>query len=319
MVTLSPPMSFPPLARGELRTLQVNLGYRCNQACRHCHVDAGPWRREAMDSETVALIPAVLKARNLRTLDLTGGAPELHPRFRELVMEVRKLGVEVLDRCNLTVLLEPDQEDLASFLAEQAVTVVASLPCVEATTVDRQRGAGVFTRSLEALKRLNSLGYAKDGSGLELHLVYNPQGPSLPPAQKTLEALYRDVLLREYGVVFNTLKVLTNMPIQRFAEQLRQEGSLERYTTLLRDSHSSDNLDHVMCRSLISVDWQGRLYDCDFNQMLAVPAPAGTHLRDLLNGSLLGASITVGDHCYGCTAGDGSSCGGALTPSALDP
>jgi radical SAM/Cys-rich protein len=316
MVTLSPSMSFPSLARGELRTLQVNLGYRCNQACRHCHVDAGPWRKEAMDPETVALIPAVLKARNLRSLDLTGGAPELHPRFRELVIEARQLGVEVLDRCNLTVLLEPDQEDLADFLAEQAVTVVASLPCVEAATVDRQRGSGVFARSLEALKRLNSLGYGQDGSALELHLVYNPQGPSLPPPQQTLEALYREVLLREHGIVFNTLKVLTNMPIQRFADQLRQEGSLDRYTTLLRDSHSPDNLDHVMCRSLISVDWQGRLYDCDFNQMLAVPAPAGIHLRDLLDGSPLGAAITVGEHCYGCTAGHGSSCGGALTPGA---
>lgn len=265
-----------------------------------------------MDPETVALIPAVLRTRHLRTLDLTGGAPELHPQFRELVREARRLSVEVIDRCNLTVLLEPDQEDLASFLAVQEVTVVASLPCVEAETVDRQRGAGVFSRSLEALRRLNSQGYGQDGSGLALHLVYNPQGPSLPPAQKPLEAFYRDTLQREHGVVFNSLKVLTNMPIQRFADQLRREGTLERYRQLLRDNHSPENLNHVMCRSLISVDWQGRLYDCDFNQMLAMPAPAGTHLRDLLEGPPLGAAISVADHCFGCTAGHGSSCGGAL-------
>ncbi len=312
MVTLAPPTAFPPLARGELQTLQVNLGYRCNQACRHCHVDAGPWREERMDPETVALIPEVLRVRNLRSLDLTGGAPELHPQFRELVREARRLEVEVIDRCNLTVLLEPDQEDLACFLADQGVVVVASLPCVEAETVDRQRGAGVFARSLEALKRLNSLGYGRDGSGLALHLVYNPQGPSLPPAQKPLEALYRDALRREHGVVFNTLKVLANMPIQRFADQLRREGTLERYQTLLRDSHSPENLPSVMCRSLISVDWQGRLYDCDFNQMLALPAPAGTHLRDLLRHPPEGAAISVAEHCFGCTAGQGSSCGGAL-------
>ncbi|MBM5815411.1 MAG: radical SAM/Cys-rich domain protein [Cyanobacteria bacterium K_Offshore_surface_m2_239] len=323
MVTVSPPTvspstAFPPLTRGELHTLQVNLGYRCNQACRHCHVDAGPWREERMDSDTLALIPAVLQALRLRTLDLTGGAPELHPQFRELVREARRLNVEVIDRCNLTILLEPDQQDLASFLAAQKVTVVASLPCVEAETVDRQRGAGVFSRSLEALRRLNSLGYGRDRSGLALHLVYNPLGPTLPPAQKRLEAFYRDTLLREHGVVFNTLKVLTNMPIQRFADQLRREGTLDRYRDLLRDSHSPENLNHVMCRGLISVDWQGRLYDCDFNQMLAMPAAAGRHLRDLLEGLPLGSAIAVADHCFGCTAGHGSSCGGALRTDEED-
>ena len=312
IVTLAPSTSFPALHRGVLQTLQVNLGYHCNQACRHCHVGAGPWREERMEAATVSLIPAVLAACDLRTLDLTGGAPELHPQFRSLVQEARNLSVEVIDRCNLTVLLEPGQEDLASFLAAHAVTVVASLPCYEAETVDRQRGAGVFNRSLEGLKRLNSLGYGKEDSGLPLHLVYNPQGPTLPPAQKPLEAAFKDALATEHGVVFNTLKVLTNMPIQRFADQLSREGSLESYKELLRAHHAPANLDHVMCRTLISVDWQGRLFDCDFNQMLATPAPLGSHLKDLLRGLPPQTPIRVGDHCFGCTAGHGSSCGGAL-------
>lgn len=306
------PLGFPPLLRGETHTLQVNLGYKCNQSCRHCHVDAGPWRQEQMDPETLALVPFVLSARNFHTLDLTGGAPELHPQFRQLVREVRKLNVEVIDRCNLTILLEPGQQDLADFLAEHSVAIIASLPCVEAKTVDRQRGAGVFERSLKALKRLNSLGYGQAGSGLDLHLVYNPQGPNLPPDQEKLEALFHETLDRDYGVVFSTLKVLTNMPIQRFAEQLKRDGTLESYKALLLANHSPDNMDYVMCRSLISVDWQGRLYDCDFNQMLGLPSLVGTHIRDLLQAPPAETSITVGEHCYGCTAGRGSSCGGAL-------
>ncbi|MEB3319279.1 MAG: arsenosugar biosynthesis radical SAM (seleno)protein ArsS [Cyanobacteriota bacterium] len=312
MVTLATATSFPPLQRQVLQTLQVNLGYHCNQACRHCHVAAGPWRDERMEAATVSLIPSVLAACKLNTLDLTGGAPELHPQFRSLVKEARGLHVEVIDRCNLTVLSEPDQEDLAAFLAAQGVTVVASLPCYEAESVDRQRGAGVFARSVAGLKRLNSLGYGQPDSGLFLHLVYNPQGPTLPPPQKPLEAAYKEALANAHGVVFNTLKVLTNMPIQRFADQLRQEGTLHRYQALLRANHAPENLHHVMCRTLISVDWQGRLYDCDFNQMLAVPAAAGAHLRDLLRGLPPQTPIRVGDHCFGCTAGHGSSCGGAL-------
>ncbi|MEB3335048.1 MAG: arsenosugar biosynthesis radical SAM (seleno)protein ArsS [Cyanobacteriota bacterium] len=319
METRSAALGFPSLRRQHLQTLQVNLGYRCNQACSHCHVDAGPWRTERMDDETVDLVPRVLAARGLRTLDLTGGAPELHPRFRPLVARARDLGVEVIDRCNLTILQEPGQEDLADFLADQRVTVVASLPCHQAETVDRQRGRGVFARSLEGLKQLNALGYGQEGSGLTLDLVFNPQGPSLPPAQGSLEVAFKEVLGREHGIVFNHLKVLANMPIQRFAEQLRREGTLETYQELLRSQHAEANLERVMCRTLVSVDWRGRLFDCDFNQMLGQPAPLGVHLADLLLDPAPSAPIHVGDHCYGCTAGNGSSCGGALTEPSERP
>lgn len=304
--------SFPPLQRGALRTLQVNLGYICNQACNHCHVNAGPWRLEQMDSATIALIPEVLRAQRLQILDLTGGAPELHPQFRSLVAKARALEVEVIDRCNLTILLEEGYEDMPAFLAANQVTVMASLPCYEAENVDRQRGKGVFAKSLAGMKRLNQMGYGLEGSGLELHLVFNPGGPTLPPEQGPLERAYKTVLEKEHGVVFNGLKVMTNMPIQRFADQLRREGTWETYLELLRTSHDARNLEWVMCRSLISVDWEGKLYDCDFNQMMGIPSPLGAHLRDLLKAPLPTASIHVAEHCYGCTAGSGSSCGGAL-------
>jgi radical SAM/Cys-rich protein len=313
------PPTFPALDRGDLHTLQVNLGYLCNQSCSHCHVAAGPWRSERMDPSTVALIPQVLRARRLRTLDLTGGAPELHPQFRSLVEQARGIGVEVIDRCNLTVLLEPGQETLAAFLADHRVTVVASLPCYQADNVDRQRGKGVFARSLEALQRLNQLGYGQKDSGLLLHLVYNPLGPTLPPPQKPLELAFKTALAQEHGVEFNQLKVMSNMPIQRFADQLEREGTLETYKELLRANHAQANLDRVMCRSLISVDWQGQLYDCDFNQMLGLPSPIGRHLSDLLQPSPEKAPIRVGEHCYGCTAGSGSSCGGALRSEEEEP
>jgi len=310
--------AFPALCRGVLTTLQVNLGYRCNQACRHCHVDAGPTRTESMEASTLALIAPVLEARGIGCLDLTGGAPELHPGFRDLVIQARGLGVEVIDRCNLTILSEPGQEDLADFLAEQGVRVVASLPCYLEANVDRQRGSGVFLRSIAGLQRLNALGYGLPGSGLDLTLVYNPQGPSLPPPQEALEADYRRVLGDAYGVVFNRLFALANMPIHRFAATLAAEGSLEAYQRLLRSHHNPANLQAVMCRSLISVDWQGRLHDCDFNQMLGLRAgdPAMGHLRDLLDHDPTGAPIAVDTHCFGCTAGSGSSCGGALAATA---
>jgi radical SAM/Cys-rich protein len=306
--------AFPALHRGVLTTLQVNLGYRCNQACRHCHVDAGPTRTESMDAATVALIAPVLQARRISCLDLTGGAPELHPGFRDLVRQARALGVEVIDRCNLTILSEPGQEDLADFLAEQGVRVVASLPCYQEANVDRQRGGGVFERSIAGLRRLNALGYGHPGSRLDLTLVYNPQGPTLPPPQAALEADYRRVLGDAYGIVFHRLYALANMPIHRFAASLAAEGSLESYRELLRTHHEPANLSAVMCRSLISVDWQGHLHDCDFNQMLGLPAggPALGHLRDLLTMDPAGAAIAVAEHCFGCTAGSGSSCGGAL-------
>ena len=306
---------FPPLQRGPLTTLQVNLGYRCNQACSHCHVDAGPGRTEMMDSATLALIVPVLVARRLRCLDLTGGAPELHPGFRELVTAARRLGVEVIDRCNLTILSEPGQEDLADFLAQQGVTVVASLPCYAADNVDRQRGSGVFERSIAGLRQLNALGYGQPGSGLSLHLVYNPQGAQLPPPQAQLEADYRRELAASFGVVFNSLYALANVPIQRFAAWLAARGALEPYQALLQAAHCPDNLERVMCRSLISVDWQGHLYDCDFNQQLGLAAAGrqvAPHLRSLLERDPGGDPVAVADHCFACTAGGGSSCGGAL-------
>ncbi len=313
------PAGFPQLWRGPLTTLQVNLGYRCNQACSHCHVNAGPTRTEMMDPATVALIPPVLVARGLACLDLTGGAPELHPQFRELVVASRRLGVEVIDRCNLTILSEPGQEDLAPFLADQGVTVVASLPCYSADNVDRQRGTGVFARSIAALRQLNALGYGQAGSGLHLHLVYNPQGPTLPPPQVQLEAEYKRVLAADFGLVFNSLYALANMPIQRFASWLHAQGQLESYRALLQAQHRPDHLDQVMCRSLISVDWQGWLFDCDFNQQLhwpaATPWQPRRHLRELLERDPAGDPIAVAEHCFGCTAGGGSSCGGALQGS----
>jgi radical SAM/Cys-rich protein len=310
--------AFPPLQREALTSLQVNLGYRCNQSCAHCHVNAGPSRTESMDPQTLALIVPVLRARGLRCLDLTGGAPELHPGFRALVREARALGVQVIDRCNLTILGEPGQEDLAVFLASEGVTVVASLPCYLENNVDRQRGDGAFAASLAGLRQLNALGYGQPGGTLELHLVYNPQGPSLPPPQATLEADYRRELAERYGIHFTGLYTLTNMPIQRFAAVLAQNDALEDYRQLLRRAHRADNLAAVMCRSLISVDWQGHLHDCDFNQQLQLPPAAGPrrHLRELLHWDPCGEPIATAEHCFGCTAGAGSSCGGALQEAA---
>lgn len=304
---------FPPLRRAVLTTLQVNLGYRCNQSCLHCHVNAGPTRKEMMSDETLALIPQVLAARQLRVLDITGGAPELHPGFRPLVQAARNLGVHVIDRCNLTVLFEPEQQGLAEFLAAHQVEVVASLPCYLADNVNQQRGDGVFDKSIAALKQLNALGYGREGSGLKLNLVYNPQGPFLPPEQAALEADYRRELGTRYGVVFNALLTLTNMPIKRFGSTLVSKGQFGDYMQLLRGSFSTANLANVMCKNLVSVDWQGNLYDCDFNQQLGLPLPSRRHLRDLLDAGLERCDIVVADHCYGCTAGQGSSCGGALS------
>ena len=309
---------FPAIRRGTLTTLQANLGYRCNQACLHCHVNAGPTRTEMMDAQTLALIPEVLQARGITTLDLTGGAPELNTGFRDLVQAARALGVRVIDRCNLTILFEPGQETLAEFLAAQRVEVVASLPCYSLENVDRQRGKGVFDKSIAALQTLNALGYGQPGSGLVLNLVYNPQGPVLPPDQRGLQADYQRELHAHFGVVFNELLALTNMPIQRFGSTLVSKGQFSAYMQLLRDNHREENLGGVMCRELISVDWQGYLYDCDFNQQLLLPlqddrlSSPRPHLRDLLRVDPAGAGIRVADHCFGCTAGSGSSCSGAL-------
>jgi radical SAM/Cys-rich protein len=309
---------FPPIRRARLTTLQVNVGYKCNQSCFHCHVNAGPNRTEAMGTETVDLVLAVLARRQLATLDITGGAPELHPEFRRLVTSARDLGVKVIDRCNLTILLEPGQEDLAAFLAANQVEVTASLPCYLEENVDRQRGKGVFDRSIEGLRRLNAVGYGDLPSGLALNLVFNPQGPNLPPNQEALQADYKRVLFERYGIVFNELFALTNMPIQRFGSTLISKRQFHDYMMLLEGAHRPENLDGVMCRTLVSVDYEGYLHDCDFNQMLKLPlgGKGRAHLRDLLANDLEGRRIRVAGHCFGCTAGQGSSCGGALKEAA---
>ncbi len=317
---------FPPLRRRGLTTLQVNLGYRCNQSCRHCHVNAGPGRTEAMDDANIGLIPQVLAARGLPILDLTGGAPELHPRFRWLVGTARALGAQVIDRCNLTILSEPGFEDLADFLAAQGVEILASLPCYLEDNVDTQRGQGVYQRSIAGLKRLNDLGYGQPGSKLALNLIYNPGGPSLPPAQTGLEADYKRELQARHGINFNRLYALTNMPIKRFGSTLISRGQFRDYMALLKDSFRPANLEQVMCRDLISVDWQGHLFDCDFNQQLGLALVNHNqekrrepYLRDLLDTDFALAPIAIAAHCYGCTAGQGSSCGGTLTSPGPPP
>jgi radical SAM/Cys-rich protein len=308
---------FPAIRRGRLETLQVNVGYRCNQSCVHCHVGAGPRRTEEMAAATIDLVLAVLSRRRIATLDITGGAPELNPHFRRLVSGARDLGVHVMDRCNLTVLEVAGQEDLAEFLAGEAVEIVASLPCYLEDNVDRQRGKGVFDSSIRALVRLNALGYGQEASELVLNLVYNPQGPVLPPPQAALDADYRRVLGEAFGITFNRLFTLANMPIQRFGSTLVSKGEFDRYMNLLRHAHRDDNVDGVMCRGLVSVDWRGHLYDCDFNQMLDLPltlAGRRGRLSDLLadDDDIRSNPIRVAGHCFGCTAGQGSSCGGAL-------
>jgi radical SAM/Cys-rich protein len=311
---------FPPIRRGRLDTLQLNVGYRCNQSCVHCHVDASPHRTEEMPAEIADLALTFLERQKITTLDVTGGAPELNPHFRHLVARARALGVRVIDRCNLTILEEPGQEGLAEFLASEQVEVIASMPCYLEDNIDRQRGKGVFAKSIRGLRRLNALGYGREGSGLVLNLVYNPQGPSLPPPQDALEADYRRVLGETYGIVFNHLFTLANMPIKRFGSMLAIKGELDRYLGVLRDAHADANLDHVMCRNLISVDWQGYVYDCDFNQMLGLSLAHGgqarVHLSELMDIDLTDNPIRVAGHCYGCTAGQGSSCGGALAAAA---
>jgi len=305
--------NFPAIARKPLDTLQVNLGYKCNQRCLHCHVNAGPTRTEMMSADLIALIPEVLAARNIKTLDLTGGAPELHEQFRELVSAAVKQGVKLIDRCNLTILFEPNQEGLAEFLAENKVEIVASLPCYSLKNVDAQRGEGVFDKSIAGLKLLNSLGYGMPDSGLVLNLVYNPQGASLPPNQQALEADYRRELRAHFGIEFNNLFALANMPIKRFGSTLVSKGEFKPYMDLLKNNFSEENLASLMCRNLVSVDWQGNLYDCDFNQQLNIPVTNTTrHLRDLLHEDVANQDIAIADHCFACTAGQGSSCGGAL-------
>lgn len=307
---------FPSIQRQSIDTIQANLGYRCNQTCQHCHVNAGPHRAEMMTEETVDLILDAIKTHQIKTLDLTGGAPELSPHFKYLVRAAHGMGVHVIDRCNLTVLFEPDQEDTARFLADHQVEVVASLPCYSQKNVDKQRGNGVFDKSITALRWLNRLGYGQEDGKLALNLVYNPLGAFLPPNQQILEQDYKRELRQHFDIGFNSLYVLANMPIKRFGSMLISEGEFAPYMKLLKDNYSPANLETVMCRTLISVDWRGYIYDCDFNQMLEMPmrlpSIARSHLRDLLNVDGEGLPISIADHCYGCTAGQGSSCCGAL-------
>ncbi len=313
---------FPALRRGPLEILQLNLGYKCNQSCLHCHVNAGPNRTEVMDEETIQAVINFIDTATIKTIDMTGGAPELNPAFRKLVLAAGDRGVGVIDRCNLTVLLEPGQTDTAEFLAENKVKIVASLPCYIKDNVDAQRGDGTFEASLRALGLLNELGYGKPGSGLSLDLVFNPQGPVLPPPQAALEQDYKQHLADEFGVYFNQLLTLTNMPIKRFGSTLVSHNQFDSYMDLLKSAHQDANLSSVMCRSLISIDWQGFVYDCDFNQMLEMPLQIDSrprlHISELAGIDLENSSIKVAEHCYGCTAGQGSSCGGALDSQVVD-
>ncbi|AFT71406.1 putative L-asparaginase II [Alloalcanivorax dieselolei B5] len=304
---------FPPLRRRPTTILQVNLGYRCNLSCVHCHVNAGPTRTEMMSAETADLVIEVLRRGQIETLDLTGGAPEMSPHFRRLVREARALGVTVIDRCNLTILLEPGYEDLPAFLADQGVQVVASLPCYLEENVNKQRGKGVYAASIEAIRRLNRVGYG--GESLILDLVYNPVGAHLPPPQAGLQEDYKRELAARFDIHFNRLLTITNMPISRFGAVLLAHHQFDDYMQLLRNNHNPANLDDVMCRNTLSVDYQGYLYDCDFNQMLGLAqggAGRHPHLREMLQGDKDGEPVYVADHCFGCTAGAGSSCGGAL-------
>ena len=314
--TLLAEYPFPEINRKSLTSLQVNLGYLCNQSCLHCHVNAGPNRKELMSRQTIDQLIQLIDKKGIQTLDLTGGAPELNPHFCYLVKSARKMGVKVIDRCNLTVIFESGQEDLPDFLAEQGVDIIASMPCYQIENVDRQRGYGVFDKSIRALQLLNQRGYGGE-DGLVLNLVYNPQGPVLPPDQNQLEQEYRQSLSKSYGIRFNHLFTLTNMPVQRFGSTLVSTGKLNTYMQLLRNSYQEDNLENLMCREMINVDWQGYLYDCDFNQMLGLSLRNGghhpAHLRDWLERDFAGHRIRVAEHCYGCTAGQGSSCGGALS------
>jgi len=305
--------TFPTLSRTQLEVIQLNLGYLCNLSCLHCHVNAGPKRTELMSKETIDLVLDLARKTGVNTLDLTGGAPEMNPHFKYLVEQASKYNISVIDRCNLVILEEPGYENLAGFLAEHKVTVVASLPCYLEENVDKQRGNGVFQNSLAALKRLNVLGY---GQHLTLDLVFNPQGPDLPPAQQALEQNYKTHLKQHYGIEFNNLYTITNMPIKRFGSTLISKGQFEEYMQLLLDSYNPNILDQVMCLNTISIDWQGHVYDCDFNQMLDLPLADHAekiHITDIMKRDLLNEQIATRQHCYGCTAGQGSSCCGALS------
>ncbi|MGH7874429.1 MAG: arsenosugar biosynthesis radical SAM (seleno)protein ArsS [Candidatus Binatia bacterium] len=304
------------LSRQAVEVLQVNLGRYCNLACIHCHVESGPTRKEMMSRENVDNVVRFLARSEIPTVDITGGAPELHADFAHLVAAATQLGRHVIDRCNLTVIFEPAMEYLPEFFRSNKVELVCSLPCYSGENVDKQRGKGTFDASIRALQQLNEVGYGQSGSDLVLNLVYNPVGPHLPPPQEKLEQDYKRILGEQFGIVFNQLFCLTNMPITRYATHLKLRGEYESYRELLESNFNSATLDQVMCRNLISVGWNGSVYDCDFNQMLEMPILDDTgnalHIASLALDQVRDRSIQVGDHCYACTAGCGSSCGGAL-------
>ncbi len=306
---------FPSIYKEPIETLQINIGYKCNQACKHCHVNSSPLRTEKMSNEIISLIPKIIDKYKIKTLDITGGAPELHPEFKNLIASLSTKQVDIIDRCNLTIFFEEGYEDLPQFLAKNKVIVTASLPCYEKDNVEIQRGLGVFEKSINAIKILNDLGYGKKENGLQLNLVYNPVSPILPPSQEILEQDYKKILYEKYNIVFNNLYTITNMPINRYEESLRREGKLNTYYKLLKENFNENNLENLMCKKTISVNWLGEIYDCDFNQQINFRENKGPKtLFDLLDESFtFDYGVAVKEHCFACTAGAGSSCGGTLS------
>ena len=307
--------SFPLIKKEYIETLQINIGLKCNQACKHCHVNSSPLRTEKMSNEIISLIPKVIEKYKIKTLDITGGAPEMHPEFRNLITTLSDKNIDIIDRCNLTIFFEDGFEDLPQFLAKNNVIVTASLPCYEKDNVELQRGYGVFDKSINALKILNDLGYGKQKDGLQLNLVYNPVNPILPPSQEILEEDYKRILFEKYNISFNNLYTITNMPINRYADSLNRENKLDSYYKLLKENFNKNNLENLMCKKTISVNWQGQIYDCDFNQQINLKGNKGPKtLSDLINKSFkFNYGVAVNEHCFACTAGAGSSCGGTLT------
>ena len=307
--------SFPLIKKENIETLQINIGLKCNQACKHCHVNSSPLRTEKMSYEIISLIPKVIEKYKIKTLDITGGAPEMHPEFRNLITTLSDKNIDIIDRCNLTIFFEDGFEDLPQFLAKNNVIVTASLPCYEKDNVELQRGYGVFDKSINALKILNDLGYGKQKDGLQLNLVYNPVNPILPPSQVILEEDYKRILFEKYNISFNNLYTITNMPINRYADSLNRENKLDSYYKLLKENFNKNNLENLMCKKTISVNWQGQIYDCDFNQQINLKGDKGPKtLSDLMSKSFkFDYEVAVKEHCFACTAGAGSSCGGTLT------
>ncbi len=307
--------AFPNIKKEFIDTLQINIGYKCNQACKHCHVNSSPSRTEMMSEEILNLIPKIIKKFNIKTLDITGGAPEMNPNFKKLVLSLKNQNINIIDRCNLTIFFEKGYEDLPDFLAENNVIITASLPCYEKENVEKQRGSGVFDKSINAIKILNKLGYGINATGLQLNLVYNPINPTLPPPQEKLETDYKNILYEKYNITFNNLYTITNMPINRYADFLKMTGELEKYFELLANNFNQKNLKNLMCKKTISVDWEGQIYDCDFNQQLKLKSLNGPkNLYELLNySSPFNYQIAAKSHCFACTAGAGSSCGGSLS------